>query len=625
MNIRKIMVSITVIVSLLAVGALCVPFLVSTSTVKLQLDARIGEITASEISYKGEPVLTYLPYLGVELHDIVMQGEKRDEQEPDLLHVEKLQFSLKILPLLFGKTRFSNFKLIRPEINLLVHEDGSANWARIGGKIEKWQDLVDATVVSTDSGDSGGGQVQENSTVLADTKLGKFEIFDGIVESKVSGFSTGLRVTNLHANVDWPNIASAWNIDGQGVWRGEAFEFSNRAEYPLALFTSGKSGLQVDFKSPTLIASFDGHATMVSDIQLLGNTSIATPSLPRLFELFLDEKSVAKPPFGNFLVRGSMSANAREVRFDETTIELGTNVATGNLLLHWNSDSRPKVSGTLAFTSLDVTPLIEIAANNTPQKAATEIGILDHNLIDFDVRFSAQNYKFRENNFGALAATAMASENEWTFDIGEAEFFGGTIVATIASKAANETGQIELRGILGDVSLGNLARDLYGGEIVPTGNAHVDFNLKAPRNTRLDDFREFFGSMKLTLTDGQIDGVDLVKAIPALIKNNGFVTVDEIKGITPFNNLALDMLIYNGVGWITKGHAQSSENEFRLSGKADLLRGGLAIYTDINQKQTAGNPGQRARIFIGGTIKNPLVTRSAPPKSRPDERVRQDD
>ena len=154
-----------------------------------------------------------------------------------------------------------------------------------------------------------------------------------------------------------------------------------------------------------------------------------------------------------------------------------------------------------------------------------------------------------------------------------------------------------------------------------TGNADVNFNLTAPGTATLGNFRRFYGSMKVSLTDGEIEGVDLVKAIPALIKNNGFVTVDEIKGVTPFNNLSLDLLIYNGVGWITKGKATSDKNEFRLSGKADLLRGSLAIYTDISQKASGNTPAQQARIFIGGTVKNPLVTRSPLTKLRPDERV----
>ena len=84
------------------------------------------------------------------------------------------------------------------------------------------------------------------------------------------------------------------------------------------------------------------------------------------------------------------------------------------------------------------------------------------------------------------------------------------------------------------------------------------------------------------------------------------------------------MLIYNGMGWITKGNATSDKNEFRISGKTDLIRGSLAIYTDISKKASADKPAQHARIFIGGTVKNPLVTRSPLAKFRPEEKIPKD-
>ncbi len=616
---KRIIIAAAVVICVGLAGLAALPFVVSNQSIKQHLAQRIQELTASRISYQGEPNLTFSPYLGVELVNVVMSGENQVENEPDLLRVEKLQFGLKILPLIFGKTRFSDFKMIRPRFSLLVRQNGTTNWANT----RQPEDLQ-----KSQQEESEEKQITENVELkvplpIADIKLGQFEIIDGIVESNVGDAETAFRLSNLHAIVNWPSLASSWKIAGRGIWRGEAFEFSNSAENPLALFTSGKSGLSLKFDSPTLTASFDGQAIMVSDIQLVGDASMATPSIPRLYELLFENQPVDLPPFGNFLVRGKVSANAHEIQFDDSEIELGLNAATGNLILRRNENKKPKISGTLAFSSLDITPLVEIVSSKPPTKAISGNRMLIENRFDFDVRFSAKNYRFRENSFGALAATAMLTDNEWAFDIGEADFFDGVIIATITSKTVKNIEEIELKGTMRNVSMGKIARDWYGGEFVATGNTDVDFSLKAPGAANLGNFREFYGSMKVSLTDGRIEGVDLVKAIPALIKNNGFVTVDEIKGVTPFNDLSLDLLIYNGVGWITKGKATSNKNEFRLSGKADLLRGSLAIYTDISRKASGNVPAQLARIFIGGTVKNPLVTRSPLAKLRPDERVQQ--
>ena len=618
---KRIFALITLIVVLMVSALFALPFVASNQSVKQQLDARIQEFTSSKITYQGEPILSFSPYLTVELNKVVMHGEKQSEQDADLMRIEKLQFGLKILPLLIGKTRFTNFKLIRPRFNLLMHKNGVANWAIMDKGNGTIQKPVMAGLGELEEDDSA---LSQNQSPFGQIKLGQFEIFDGIIESTIAGLGSAFRITNMHANVDWPTISSRWNISGKGIWRGEAFEFSNRAENPIALFTSGKSELAVTLNSPAMVASFDGQATMLSDIQLQGKTSIATPSLPRLFELLLDDGATNTAPFSSFLIEGNMSANAHEISFEDANIELDKNIATGNLLLHWNRDKNSKVSGTLALPNLDIAPLLDIVTNKKPKDAQKGQELVKLNPFDFDIRFSAQNYLFENNNFGALAATFKYSKKEWMFDIGEAEFYDGVIVASIASKSDAVVSEIEMKGIMRDVSLGEMASQWYGGEIVTTGNADINFNLTAPDAGEISDFRVFSGKMNVTLTDGQIEGVDLVKAIPALITNNGFVTAGEIKGVTPFNNLSLDLHIFNGVGWITNGKATGEKSEFLLSGKADLLRGGLAVYADITQKEPGRRAPQKARIFIGGTIKNPLVTRSPLAKKRPDERIQQD-
>ncbi|MCP4182831.1 MAG: AsmA family protein [Hyphomicrobiales bacterium] len=603
---KNIISSIVVLVCLVIAGLMALPFVVSSQNIKQQLAQRIQELTASKISYQGEPVLTFSPYLGVELLNVVIAGTKPDDQNIDWLRIEKLQFELKIIPLLLGRTRFSKFRMIRPRISLPIQEHTAAG---LNKSLEKQQNALSDTN-KLNAGDS-----------ISDIRLGQFEIIDGIVETASQGTGSTYRLSNLHAVMDWPSLASSWKITGQGIWRGEAFEFSNEVEKPLVFFTSGKSGLSVEFDSPALTASFNGQATMLSDVQLLGDASISTPSIPRLYELLFEYLPAEIPSLGNFLVKGKVSANIHEIQFDESIVELGTNQATGNLVARRSKHAKPKISGTLAFKSLDVTPFFELFSGKQSANDNSNTSLADVNPFDYDIRFSAQDYRFQENSFGTLAATIMLTKKQWAIDIGEADFFDGMITGTISSGFVKTAREIVLKGNLHDVSMGKITTELYGGEFVTTGIADVKFSLKAPGDAYLGSFREYFGSMKVTLTNGQIDGVDLVKAIPALIKNNGFVTIDEIKGETPFNNLALDMLIYNGVGWITKGNATSDKNEFRISGKADLVRGSLAIYTNISQKASAEKPLQQARIFIGGTVKNPLVTQSPLSNLRPQEPI----
>ena len=596
LEMKRLAVLSIIIVSLLAAGLAALPYIVSSQSIKNKLDQKIAELTGGNVTYNGSPKLSFSPYLGIVLSNVELRGDANSETSENkvpLLKIETLQFQLKPLSLLLGNIQLGNFKLVRPKFKLILKSDGSSNWGVISDKIGK--------------SITAGSNSAENQTALIDIKIGEFEIVDGIVDALID--TNSVRITNLSANVTWPNLRSPSRMNGKGVWRGEAFEFENSAQNPLAIFTTGQSDLKMSFASPTLSANFDGKAIMVSGIQLQGKAKINSPSLPRLSDLLLSEEMKINLPIGLFQIEGDLSANSHELRFDKADITLNKSVAKGNLQLFQSKGKRPKISGTMAFPNLDLTPFINVISANTKSNSDGK-SALPNPAFDLDVRFSSKNYRIGERDYGALAATAIISDKEWSFDIGEADFFGGMIIATISSKEIEKGESVALKGIMREVSMGKLTSEWYGGEIFASGKTDVNFDLKAPGKSALNNIREFSGKMKIMMTNGQIEGVDLVKAIPALRKNSGFITVDEIKGNTPFGNLSLDLIIYNGVGWITKGIANSDKNDFSLSGKVDLLGGGLAINADIRAKVETKDSPRNARIFVGGSVRNPLVTRS---------------
>ena len=594
---KRLAVLSIIVVCLLAAGLASLPYVVSSQTIKNKLDQKIAELTGGKVTYNGSPKLSFNPFLGIELSNVELRGNANTEGKDPLLNIETLQFQLKPLSILAGNIQLANFKFVRPKLNLILNSDGSSNWGI--------------------NSDNTGSKIE-------DIEIGEFEIVDGIIDALFD--TNAVRITNFSAKVAWPSLRSPSRINGKGVWRGEAFEFENSTQNPLAIFTTGKSELNMSFASPTLTAVFDGEAIMVSGIQLQGKAKVNSPSLPRLSDLLLPEEMQINLPIGKFQIEGDMSANSHEVRFSKANITLNESLAKGSLQLFQSKGKRPKISGTMAFAALDMMPFIDslsVTANSKPENQEDSDKPSSANpAFDLDVRFSSKNYKIGERDYGALAATVIISEKEWSFDIGEADFFGGMIIATISSKEIEKGKNVEFKGIMREVSMGKLTSEWYGGEIFASGKTDINFDLKAPGTSALNNIREFSGKMKITMTNGQIEGVDLVKAIPALRIKNGFVTVDEIKGNTPFENLSLDLIIYNGVGWITKGKANSNKNDFTLSGKADFLGGGLAINAEIRSKgNSTDTPLRNARIFVGGSVRNPLVTRSPSAQNRVDKGI----
>ncbi len=592
---KRIILYVAVTLCIGVASLVLLPLLVSSEGIKERLNERFIELTGSPVSYRGRAELSLNPFLRVEVRDVSLSDEAQSNHNQELLHIEKLEFELKLLPLLFGKIRLSKFRLIRPKFILLTADDGTISWH------------------------GADRNATDENQQPSDIVIGQFEIVDGIVEAYLQDAPEPVRVSNLNAHVDWPNLHSRWEISGGGVWRGEAFNFYNVTKEPLALFMSGQSDLRFTLDSPVMEISFSGLANTVSGLQLQGNSKFYSPSLPRLVDLLWGDKNIKSPQLGSFTLDGAVSANAKEVRLEQASIKLDNNIAVGSLQFFQDQKKRPKITGTLAFSTLDIVPIIDSLSENQSKSLLGNAATAHSGIPDLDIRFSAQNYKFGGHSFGILAATAMTNGEEWLLEIGEADFFDGMLIASISSRLSEGQKTVEIKGAIKNAEMSEIARGFLGGEIIATGSSNIDFNLKVTDDRPLDNFRNYSGSVSAKLEKGNIEGLDLVKAIPALNENNGFVTIDDMRGTTAYDLLELDMLIFNGVGWITKGKAHSEKNEFRLSGKTDLTRGGLAIYADINEKSST--EAQNVRIFVGGTVTNPLVTHSPLPGNRPDERI----
>ena len=582
---KKIVVIAIVALSLMIVGLAALPFMISSESVKHRLSEQMMELTGGAVSYKGKPTLSLVPFLQVEIQDVILPGVKSTVDDENLLYIDKLQFNLDLLPLFIGKISLSGFKLIRPKITLLSWENGQANWNNLTAENDNGRDKPSRQI-----------------------ELGSIEIIDGIVEAFLATNSQPIRVSNLNANMNWSTLSSPWTVSGNGVWSGEAFKFSNSLQNPAALFSAGKSAMQFSLNSAAVDLSFNGTANGVSGIQLLGSTKFETPSMPRLIDLFASNKNLIKPQIGSLAIEGEISADIGEVKFDQASVKIDNNLAVGNLQFIWKQQKPTKITGTLAFSSLDVAPLISILTSNGTKNGSGNVEGAEG--LDFDIRFSAQNYKIGDTDFGAMAATAIVSADQWTFDIGEADFFGGMLIAKISSTPLKGSNEIEIDGVLQNIDFGSFAEEFHGGRISTSGVAKIKFNLKAMGKHAVNDFTNFSGSISAQFGEGQLEGLDLIKAIPALANNDGFVTLDEVEGATPFQKLQIDMLVHNGVGWITKGAAENEANSFRLSGKTDLINGGLAIYADVRNKSNSNTAPEQQRLFIGGSINAPLVTRT---------------
>ncbi len=609
MLIRRVAAGIVIACLVVAAVAVAMPYAISTNTVKEGLATQVHELTGYRISYLDDPRLSLRPFLGLKLTDVTLRDEAGPDEEPELLQAEGLNARLEVLPLLFGRIRITDFRLVRPQFHLILRADGSANWRFPGGRIVETLRLA--------GGDAE--QIDAAQRVVLDDgpipSLGRLEVVDGIIDFENQKTGEREQVTNVNGAIAWPNINSSLQIAGACIWRGEEVRLDAAITDPLPVLAGGVSQLSLAVTSAPMSARFDGTAAMVSGLHVEGEASVETPSLRRMIRFFGGPQDQA-PASGALVVRGMVSANEQEIRFTDSTVSIGESQSSGLVQLSRQGDGRLVVSGTLAFDTLDLTPYLrslaagrETGGENGPR---AELGLPGG--FDLDVRLSAEQAVLGETLVSGLAAASTLRDEVFKLDVGEASMFGGTVSGKFEAMVADGGLAMSADAKLTGVDMGTLSRTWYTGEIFPEGIGDIDLKLKSGGNAFATVVDELSGNLRLSIANGKISGVDLDKAAAALEDKSVPVTIGALAGETAFDQLELELSIFRGVAWILKGETVGPANRVRLFGKADLYRGGLAINADIDPATPAdGTDAAPARIFFGGTIRTPLVTRAPVP------------
>ena len=183
----------------------------------------------------------------------------------------------------------------------------------------------------------------------------------------------------------WPTAAEAASGSGSFAWGGETVDFNGSVGAPLALLAGGASPMRFALASPTLKASFEGKALHLDSLQLEGEARIATPSLRRLITQ-LGRPTAAGATFGAAAIAGKLNLAMPTISLDDAAIDLDGNHAEGALSASFE-DGRPRIQGTIALETLDLSPYAEEIAG-AAELSDTPVALPLAGLGDLDLRIS---------------------------------------------------------------------------------------------------------------------------------------------------------------------------------------------------------------------------------------------
>lgn len=209
-----------VVLVLLLVGGLA---LVPAEKIAAFATREISLRTGREVAFTGEVRPVFYPVLGVRTGPLQIGNAIWADKEP-MLKADSLLIGVELMPLLSGKVKVKEFRLVNPDIRLEVAADGRANWQLAAPAPE-----VQATSDTA-------------ATTLPDLSLQDGQITNGRIRYFDHKAGSTTTLAGLDLQLSLPDLAGPLRASGGVVYNDQPVRFS----LDLAAFQAVLDGKLID-------------------------------------------------------------------------------------------------------------------------------------------------------------------------------------------------------------------------------------------------------------------------------------------------------------------------------------------------------------------------------------------
>lgn len=545
---------------------------------KTRLGEQVAAWTGREVSLRGDPELSFFPELTVTLRDVAV-GAPGGMEDAEIAFMDRLEGTVRLLPLFIGRVEIASFRLVRPRLKLVHDETGRRNWQF----------------------DSGAAALQ--LAFAGDVPLGNFVLEDGTVlyENRAEGTTEQLDSVNL--SVNWPSVRQPLAVDGSGIWRGEQVTLIGRADAPFEFLNGDSTPVEARLDSAPIAVRFTGDAADFNDPALTGTITASTDSL-RGFAAWLGSAIGPGSTLGAATLAGAASFRGDTLAVENATLTLDGNQATGAIEVR--AAEQPDIKGTLAFPTLDLTPYFTGFADTI--KAGGDWRVIAVDTAWFgglggDVRLSAGAVQIGALQFGDTAASVSLRDRRLEVGVAEARFAGGTLSGSIAvadrPDAPDSPVEVQLRALEFDLAQAGQAFN-PGSRLTGTASVAVD---AASSGRDLGSLAAGLGgTARLELKDGAFPLYGVAEI--AVGGAGAVLAAGGPAPATPVRTLSLGFSFAGGVAVLERAAVAALQFSADAKGWIGLLDGSLGL----NGAVRAGPPesaGPAVPFTIGGSLAKP--------------------
>jgi len=288
--------------------------------------------------------------------------------------------------------------------------------------------------------------------------------------------------------------------------------------------------------------------------------------------------------FNRFALKAQASVVGGSISLTGVHVDLDGNAGEGALT--FANDGRQTLQGTLDVEALDLSPYIStvrlLVGNDWNHRPLTLDAL---NSVDLDLRLSAARVALAGAKFGRTAVAANLRSGNLNIAIGESQTFGGVASGSLGLAIADSGADFKAQLQFADVDLDQSLSELFGLRRVE-GKGDLTFNLDGSGASVFEIMQGMNGTATLMSRKGAVTGINVEQLLRRLERNPLAGRADFRGGKTPYDNMAVNLKITQGIANIEElrldaplvrlallGAASLPSRDLDLKGTASLMSG----------------------------------------------------
>lgn len=504
---KKLLIIILVLVVLVAGGLFAVAAFAPLDKVEQMAVEMVKQQTGRDLSFKNTKVM-FWPNIGVRLQNVALSNPDWAASD-SMMTLDEMDVRLALRPLLDKQIQIKRFVLNKPVINLEVGADGRQNWVFTPAKPAQ---ETPAATGEADAEKSGGG------FDAAGFKMDEFEIRQGRLSFTDAQNKTGHTVENINITISFPDIDSAFQMDGALQYLGKRVQLVATLEAPKAFIEGRASAGSLIVDSDDLDAKING--TFKSKETLLSDARIeaSVHSLSSLLA-WVGGGAPQNLPFEKVSFQSKAEASADLLKLTDASLTLDDVSATGDVTLKLGG-AKPDVFARLAIGKLNLDRFAKAAVQKQDSGAApadvpaqdwdaTPIDFSGLKAVNADLVLKTQGFSVKGAEVGPSTLTALLKNGVLEASSSEAALFGGVFSSALTLNAAQATPAQSFTFNMKGVDAHPVLKTFAGFDKL-SGKADANVSLTASGNSQKSIIGNLNGKGDVMFRNGAITGIDAV-------------------------------------------------------------------------------------------------------------------